>query len=69
MKAIGYIRVSTEERAREGDSLIPDENEQEIISIVNRLYRGRKGLSFIVKRLTELGYKTRQGKNFKAQQV
>lgn len=54
---------------REGDDLIPDEKEQEIIRVVNRLYQQRKGLSLIAKRLTELRYKTRQGKDFKAQQI
>lgn len=54
---------------REGDDLIPDEKEQEIIRVVNRLYQQRKGLSLIARRLTELGYKTRQGKDFKAQQI
>ena len=54
---------------REGDSLIPNEKEQELIRVVNRLYRGKRNLSFIVKRLTELGYQTRQGKNFRSQQV
>ena len=37
--------------------------------MVNRLYRGKKSLSFIVKQLTELRYQTRQGKNFRSQQV
>lgn len=66
---------------RDGDSLIPNENEQELIRVVNRLYQGKKrnssfsgipekkSLSFIVKRLTELGYQTRQGKSFRPQQV
>lgn len=54
---------------REKNSLIPDEKEQDLIRIVNRLYQGKKTLSFIVKRLTELGYQTRQGKSFRSQQV
>lgn len=54
---------------RDGDILIPDKNEQEIIRLVNKLYREKKSLSFVVKRLTELGYKTRRGKSFRAEQV
>ena len=54
---------------RDGDSLIPDQKEQELIRVVNRLYRGKKSLSFIVKRLAELGYQTRQEKSFRSQQV
>jgi len=54
---------------REGDSLIPEEREQEVIRIVNRLYGQGKGISAIAKRLTQLGYRTRQGKNFRAEQV
>ena len=54
---------------RDGDNLVPNRKEQELIRIVNRLYRGKKSLSLIVKRLTELGYQTRQGKSFRSQQV
>lgn len=54
---------------REENSLIPEGKEQDLIRVVNRLYRGKKSLSFIVKRLTELGYQTRQGKSFRSQQV
>jgi len=54
---------------RKGDDLIPDEKEQEIIRVVNRLYQQRKGLSLIAKRLTELGYETREARNFEPQQV
>jgi len=54
---------------REENSLISDKKEQELIKIVNKLYQGKKSLSFVVKRLTELGYQTRQGKSFRSQQV
>jgi len=54
---------------RDGDSLIPDEKEQEIITLVNKLYQEKKNLAFVVKRLIELGYKARGGKNFRAEQV
>lgn len=54
---------------RDGDSLAFEEKEQELIRLVNRLYQGSKSLTFIVKKLTQLGYKTRQEKNFNSQQV
>lgn len=54
---------------REGDKLISLEDEQQVIRIVNRLYRQRKNLSSVAKRLTELGYRTRQGKYFEPQQI
>lgn len=54
---------------RDGDNLVPDEKEQGVVRVVNRLYRGKKSLSSIVKRLAELGYQTRQGKSFRSQQV
>ena len=65
-KVIGQVPYGYK---REGGDLVPHKSEQEVIRVVNRLYGGSKALSFIVKRLTELEYQTRQGKNFKPQQV
>jgi len=54
---------------RQGDSLILHQDEQETIKVVNRIYKRGKNLSFVVRRLIELGYKTREGKGFAAEQV
>lgn len=47
----------------------PVEKEQEIIRIVNRLYKQGKGIATIARKLTKLGYKTRRSKEFSALQV
>lgn len=54
---------------RKGKDLIPVEKEQEIIRIVNRLYKQGKGIAAIARKLTKLGYKTRRDKEFSALQV
>lgn len=55
--------------ARKGKDLIPVEKEQEIIRIVNRLYKQDKGIAAIARKLTKLNYKTRRSKEFSALQV
>jgi site-specific DNA recombinase len=57
----GYRRI--------GDRLEPEAIEAETISIAQGLYLKGKGLSYIVKELSEKGIKTRAGKTFTAQQV
>ncbi len=55
--------------AREGKDLIPVEKEQEIIRIINQLYKQGKGIAAIARKLTKLNYKTRRNKEFSALQV
>jgi len=55
--------------ARKGKDLIPVEKEQEIIRIINRLYKQGKGIAAIARKLTKLNYKTRRSKEFSALQV
>lgn len=55
--------------AREGKDSIPVEKEQEIIRIINQLYKQGKGIAAIARKLTKLNYKTRRNKEFSALQV
>jgi len=65
-EVVGQIPYGYE---RNGDNLILNEQEQETIRLVNKIYQDRKSLSFVVKRLIELGHKTRERKDFIAKQV
>jgi len=54
---------------RKGKDLIPVEKEQDVVRIVNRLYKQGKGIAAIARKLTKLDYKTRRSKEFSALQV
>ncbi len=54
---------------REGDALVIDTHEQVIIETANRLYGQGVKLADICKELGSMGFKTRTGKAFTAQQV
>lgn len=54
---------------RAGDRLEPERTEAKTISIAQELYLQGKGLSYIVRKLSGKGIKTRAGNAFTAQQV
>lgn len=53
----------------DGNKLVEDQEEQKVIYEVRKLNSYGMGLRAIARKLTEMGYQSRTGKNFEAQQI